>query len=114
MSEVKRLAQSFLGRVGSHDSFLDADGLADERRGILSLAKGVGQFVHLSHGIAVAADKNMFEHLRHAAEEVFFVERSKESAVEDDVLGLVEGSDFVLQSLEVDARLSASRCIHHR
>ena len=61
-----------------------------------------------------AVDEAVLQHLGIAGEDVFAVHGPQELGVEDDAAGVVEDADFVFQSAEVDACLSAYAGIDHR
>ena len=62
---------------------------------------------------ALVADETMLEHLRIACPDVLRVKGLKENGVEDDEFCIVEDTYFILQSSEVDARLSSHAGIYH-
>ena len=55
----------------------------------------------------------MLQHLCIARTDVLGIQTAQEFRVEDDKLRIVEYTYLILQSVEVDTRLTANLCIHH-
>ena len=58
-------------------------------------------------------DESVLQHLGIARTDVLCIQTAQEFCVEDDKLRIIEYTYLILQSVEVDARLAANRCIHH-
>ena len=55
----------------------------------------------------------VLQHFCIARTDVLCIQSTKKFRVEDDIFGVVEDTNLILQSIEVDARLAAHRSIDH-
>lgn len=112
VAQVERLADAVFLGVLLHDVLLDLYGAAHHvfQLSIVGLFGVEGQqFVE----VPGSTDEAVLQHFGIAGEEVVCIEAAQELRFEQYTIGGSEGTDFVLQPVEVDARLSAYRGIDH-
>ena len=60
-----------------------------------------------------SAHQSVLKHFCIAGKDILFAERLEETSVQNDKPAVVEDTDFVFQSFEVEARLSPYTCVDH-
>ena len=112
VSEIECLADTFLQRVFLHDSFF----YGYTRSYHLSEMEQIGLLeieVEKFRKDFLVADESVLQHFGIARTDVLGIECLEEFGVEYHGIGSIEHTDFVLQSVEVDTRLSSHAGIHH-
>ncbi len=112
MAEVQGFSYAVFMRVAFHDLFLHGDGCGNHilQNGKVRVLQ-IEVYERCPH--ASVAYKSVFQHLGIARLYVHKVECFQKTGVDNHCLAVVEHANFVFQSVEVYARLSAYRCIYH-
>ena len=113
VSQVEGLADAVLERILFHNLLLHLHRFADQLLQTVVI-DGLHIKAHQLAPVADAADETVFQHLRIARKDVLMVKCTKELAIDEHCLRRTEGTNLVLQSVEVDTGLSPHRCIDHR
>ena len=112
VTEIQCLADVLLVRIFLHDALLDVHRVGQHGLQLLQV-RVIQVEVEQFRPVLLVGDKAMLEHLSIARTNVFVVERTQELSVEDDEACIVEHTDLVFQSVEVDTRLTAYRGVYH-
>ncbi len=112
VAEVQGLADALFRGVFGDDALLD--GNAPANGGSELFAIHCNLFPDQLSPVLFAVYESVLEHLGIAGEDVLVVEGAEEGGVEDDAAGIVEDTNLVFQSTEIDARLAAHGGIDHR
>ena len=112
VSQVECLAYASFVGILCHDAFLDCHALAHHvaQVAVVDVVEvEIQQFPPMLRG----ADEAVLDHFGIAGADVFVVQRFQEFGADEHAFRRTEGSDFVLQPVEVDSRFPAYGRVDH-